>query len=809
MKSSPHSKKVVKPTAQKKRTQDDAAAGTRSIKAYFKPQDTSKKIKLAAASSTSASVDGSVASSSTPPQQGSDAAIAPCIPRNALVSRHSVEDLDHLSNIREQEVYQGRREAVLPGQLRGGVNDELLTNLPTCGTCRLRTGEWMEQTYGSNAERFFIPSQTQWKVGGQNSHFTVRLAVPAHVDEFMSKKSKGPYLLQVVTSGKYTNPVLRRVRWISTVAFCWLIFRNKRPTEVQTAFDGQDYYFTENDPTNENVLNYFDWAKVKNVLTRSAVSEAIMAQKKEDQEKAVKRAKAKALKEKKVYKEKKAVPKLDDSDVRLLDRLQRHMKALAADQDFAATTKIKVTNIQRDQHAETKLIDFFLRMAKTKGNAPRTIVVAGLRRPCFVCFARLQTAARTFERYGWELVHKERPGPYWPSIGALASIKDGELEQLVHNLLNGCHMYVCGPKNLMGNNNIVRKKGDVWDDQDTDSEDEGPVLPGAKKEQAASLPLSPEEVEKDRRWDVFLNVLAGLPREGAEHAGDVSIDDGTGGSANHLEQEGEEEEEEQKSKGSNKLAAGIGDYDDDDGGEEENWDSDSDEVAEDDENEFDADDWLNDKHMRGDADDLDGDMNDLDPDAAALVYAEVEDARRADPGYWKIEVRANDGGGDCLFHALEGKDLSLGEILVLRSQVAGKGIENMRLHNGLENAMKVAQALVESGFDENIKGIHSIDLATYTMMQALPGMYAGDDEIIQWCVLRGKTVYVVAIDGTVFKYDGDGSARMAGSDEKLKTDLHQIIRDHGIVLWKTENHFERVIGVTAMQVENISAQLEL
>jgi hypothetical protein len=680
-----------------------------------------------------AGLTGQGASTSSAAQgQGNDA-MAPPVRRPALVSHDAVEALGDLDNARRREAYLAHRQSLLDGQLRGGVVNDLLFKLPTCGNCRSRSTAWLVDTYADQApkgESFYKETHSFWYLGGNCSHFKIRLAVPAKVASLAEKK-KAPFLIQVIHKRKYKHAMLRRLRWLSTVAYCWLLMRGKSPVEVQAAYDGTNYYFTENSRVLANELKNFDWRRDGPGMTPQKLRECLLKRKTGNSKKAPHKV------------------KLGDDAARLVARFKRHKAALESDAAFAQGQKILVPPYDKDQHAETKLINYFLQKYRYKGaSVPAELVVAGVRRPCFVCFARLQAAADKFRALQCTLVHKPRPGPYWPSDDALANIAEDEMRRLMENLQSGWHIYVNGPPGYEGRNTGTRSKDQTWDDFDTDSADSGESDDegdggGWQPESSAGTPTR-EQAETASRMNAFLLALAQERQAPSRPSGQAGRDGQDGGAADNAFVDGDD----------------IPD---------------------------DAADDVADSAVEGKskAQDRPG------ADVAGSLYVQGAAVGQA---YWGVDVLANDGGGDCLFHALEGRDLDEAEVLQVRQDVAGAA--NAFQPNPFHTGLLVIQTLLQSGYGDQAAGIGDVSNAVYRLMQAVPGIYAGDDEINQWCSLHKQTVFVASSDGTVREFGEQTRQDLPGDAPALKARLHQLVDLPAIVLWKTANHFERVIAVS-------------
>lgn len=155
------------------------------------------------------------------------------------------------------------------------------------------------------------------------------------------------------------------------------------------------------------------------------------------------------------------------------------------------------------------------------------------------------------------------------------------------------------------------------------------------------------------------------------------------------------------------------------------------------------------------------------------------------------------GGGDCLFHSLEERTLTEEELLVLRQRVAAQRLgmpENASL-----NANQVVGALSQhpSTMDEVralMTGRHQISNQVYASMQAIPGMYAGEDELIQWCALTGQTVAVVDVNGSLATFSAGGRVPVPYTALTRNEAVRQTLQNTNIALFKTANHYRRITG---------------
>jgi hypothetical protein len=164
----------------------------------------------------------------------------------------------------------------------------------------------------------------------------------------------------------------------------------------------------------------------------------------------------------------------------------------------------------------------------------------------------------------------------------------------------------------------------------------------------------------------------------------------------------------------------------------------------------------------------------------------------------------NPGGGDCLFHALAGRTLTLGELLAMRAEVAqerGRMVDDQA--RSAMNALNIANAMYQTFPDspnavaEMVSGRHHVPNAVYAAMQSVPGLYAGEDELIQWCRLRNVRVAVVDANGMLAVFSANGREPWAVTHENLYQRAMQAIAETNFALYKSPGHWERI---TAMDV---------
>lgn len=155
----------------------------------------------------------------------------------------------------------------------------------------------------------------------------------------------------------------------------------------------------------------------------------------------------------------------------------------------------------------------------------------------------------------------------------------------------------------------------------------------------------------------------------------------------------------------------------------------------------------------------------------------------------------NIGGGDCLFHALAGRNLSYQEVVELRGRVADIRRE-MQPGEEAWNAQRLVAGLTQtpgigSFGQELMTGRHSISNQLLADFQAIPGMYAGDDELEQWSRLPGnqsKKIVVVHGNGEALEAYTNGTRTRIG-----RTEFHQEAAQADLVLHRRGAHWERIM----------------
>lgn len=162
-------------------------------------------------------------------------------------------------------------------------------------------------------------------------------------------------------------------------------------------------------------------------------------------------------------------------------------------------------------------------------------------------------------------------------------------------------------------------------------------------------------------------------------------------------------------------------------------------------------------------------------------------------------LRANAGEGDCLFHALAGADLPPVALRALRRRVAEV---RRRLPPEPEaNALRVLAALLHTpdaralGTSLADRGLFRVGNDTLAALQAVSGVFAGESEIQQWCVVSGARVLVVDCTGDLRVIGAAGVRPLDAGDDGLRTAIMRACRDGLIPLFKAPGHWRRIEAV--------------
>lgn len=204
-------------------------------------------------------------------------------------------------------------------------------------------------------------------------------------------------------------------------------------------------------------------------------------------------------------------------------------------------------------------------------------------------------------------------------------------------------------------------------------------------------------------------------------------------------------------------------------------------------------------------------------DDLGMMYAESEPSAKSSggsapkrPGFPASEFvrRRNAGGGDCLFYALEGHNLTPREVLDLRQEVAHE--RTQMPERGNVNAWNIMTALHQTpathgSANRMMTGRHDVSNAVYAAMQAVPGVYAGDDELVQYCRLRRISAAVVSWNGELQIADGTGIRTVAYPQGGQAEALRQALAETDMALYKSPDHWERIDSVRELELDRALA----
>lgn len=200
--------------------------------------------------------------------------------------------------------------------------------------------------------------------------------------------------------------------------------------------------------------------------------------------------------------------------------------------------------------------------------------------------------------------------------------------------------------------------------------------------------------------------------------------------------------------------------------------------------------------------------------ASEFIYAEVgkkgskEKSSEASRGWFNLI--GNIGGGDCLMHALAGRDLDFDEVVEFRREIAESAGDFFGETTISGNF--VYQSLHQSGLMNEemaplLNGRHQIPMGVYQAALRIPGLYGGEEEIQAFCHRQGTpgTVYVVTHQGEIRRIDESGAATILRLSETGKDGftnaVNQMITAGELVLFKSHNHWEQINGVRPVQME--------
>jgi hypothetical protein len=182
-------------------------------------------------------------------------------------------------------------------------------------------------------------------------------------------------------------------------------------------------------------------------------------------------------------------------------------------------------------------------------------------------------------------------------------------------------------------------------------------------------------------------------------------------------------------------------------------------------------------------------------------------------------VIRNAADGDCLLHALEGPaarantrsgpvteaSLRADEVLEIRQKLARQREE--MADSSTNNAHQVAMALASVPwiYKEQaavlVTGRHRVPNHVYAALQKVPGIHAGEDELVQWCRLKSAEsaehvrVLVVDTQGALLWFDQTGGQPIPVTAEDKEAKLNEALAEarqgNHIALFRSGDHWEQ------------------
>ncbi|RON70895.1 hypothetical protein [Pseudomonas fluorescens] len=237
--------------------------------------------------------------------------------------------------------------------------------------------------------------------------------------EMLEKEFEEPVRTERTYTDYTTTPEIRYLRWVSTMAYVYLLTKEKKVTEIQTLWDGTRLYICDNTRTCTKALENSNDAWFQKQDTSANADSPL----KNRYERHVGHLKKLAAKNGAAGYNPTNDPELN----KLLIPLDRHTIVYIDD------------GIGGEKHAEIRLVEYW---HEKHVNESKSIYVAGIKRPCLACFGRLVEWQNFLGHKGIKLWHKERPGLFWPSASALRDSTDEERERMAAHLVNLHSLYV-------------------------------------------------------------------------------------------------------------------------------------------------------------------------------------------------------------------------------------------------------------------------------------------------------------------------------------------------------------------------------
>ena len=160
-------------------------------------------------------------------------------------------------------------------------------------------------------------------------------------------------------------------------------------------------------------------------------------------------------------------------------------------------------------------------------------------------------------------------------------------------------------------------------------------------------------------------------------------------------------------------------------------------------------------------------------------------------------VKDMGAGGDCLFYALGVRREQIPDTRnALADEILGWDDNRQAL-----NAHYVAAALTQTPALANraaslIRGRRAVPNSVYAQMVAIPGIYAGMEELMTWTRLpanQGKTVVVVNARGPLTLVQNGVERKIKYTFEDKAAVLQEAIKGADIALYQSDNHWQRII----------------
>ncbi len=206
-------------------------------------------------------------------------------------------------------------------------------------------------------------------------------------------------------------------------------------------------------------------------------------------------------------------------------------------------------------------------------------------------------------------------------------------------------------------------------------------------------------------------------------------------------------------------------------------------------------------------DDAGAERADHSQHAREFIYTAPEKSdREENPGAQRswFAITANQGGGDCLLHALSGRNLTFDQVVATRDQLSASMGDLMadRTVSGSHAYQSLYQShMTDRRMEQALHGKHQIPINTYRLAIKVPGLYAGEEEIQSFCHLPDQPdeVYVVTHLGELRRVNENGTvliARVAtDGPDQFKQRVRTLLTGGQTVLYKSSNHWERITGV--------------